>query len=396
MTIASPRAADGPLDGDERAAYLALTTVSGLGPARLAALRQACGSWNGALAAPFAFLCTVPAISRACATAIVHEARRGYDVMQRGLARTGAAVLVPGDAAFPAALAHVDPPVAALYWLGRRELLERPAIAVVGSRDHSADGAYAATQAAHAAAALGAVVVSGMARGLDAVAHLAALEAEAGTIGVLGNGIGVVYPAANRRLYERVAHDGLLVSELPPGERPHAGSFPRRNRLISGLATVTIVAEAGHESGALITARCALEQGRQVLVAPGAIANACCAGSNALLRDGGAGPFLDAGDVAAVFGDLLQAVQLSDAARAEWVRERRQSGAATRRASVELPPEPTAVLAQLGPSARPLEALMTATGLPLPNLLAALGHLDAVGLAEERGPQQWAARTARR
>src|SRR5206468_12322798 len=115
-----------------------------------------------------------------------------------------------------------------------------------------------------------AVVVSGMARGIDALVHTAALDAAGGgTIGVLGNGFGVIYPTANRALYERMVAHGCLVTEHPPGERPHAGAFPRRNRLISGLAGVTVVIEAAPGSGALITADCALDQGRAVLAVPG-------------------------------------------------------------------------------------------------------------------------------
>ena len=120
-----------------------------------------------------------------------------------------------------------------------------------------------------AAAGAGLAVVSGMARGLDAVAHAAALDAGGATIGVLGNGLGVIYPAANRALYRRVAERGLLLTEFPPGERPAVGTFPRRNRLISGLARVTVVVEAADGSGTLITVGTALEQGRDVMVVPG-------------------------------------------------------------------------------------------------------------------------------
>jgi DNA processing protein len=140
------------------------------------------------------------------------------------------------------------------------------------------------------------VVVSGMARGLDAVAHSAALDCDGGTVGVLGNGHGVIYPAANRSLYERVARSGLLLSEFPPGERPYVGSFPRRNRLISGLSRVTVVVEAAAGSGALITAGSALDQGREVMAVPGNITSAVSVGTNRLIRDGAA-PLLEALDL---------------------------------------------------------------------------------------------------
>ena len=126
------------------------------------------------------------------------------------------------------------------------------------------------------------------------MAQAAALDAGGSTIGVLGNGLGVIYPAANRALYERVARDGLLISEFPPGERPNAGSFPRRNRLISGLSRVTVVIEAAAGSGALITAGSALDQGREVMAVPGNITSAVSFGTNRLIRDG-ATPVLEAG-----------------------------------------------------------------------------------------------------
>jgi DNA processing protein len=143
-----------------------------------------------------------------------------------------------------------------------------------------------------------------MARGLDAVAHTAALDADGATIGVLGNGLGVIYPAANRALYDRVANEGLLLSEFPPGERPHAGSFPRRNRLISGLSRVTVVVEAALGSGALITAGAALDQGREVMAVPGNITSPLSAGSNRLIRDGAA-PVLEPADLLQHFPELI-------------------------------------------------------------------------------------------
>jgi DNA processing protein len=147
-----------------------------------------------------------------------------------------------------------------------------------------------------AAVAAGAVVVSGMARGIDAHAHARALDDGGDTIGILGNGLGVIYPAANRALYERVARDGLLLTEMPPGERPRVYTFPHRNRLIAGLASITVVVEAAHTSGSLITAAAALDAGREVMAVPGPITEATSDGTNALIRDG-ATPFLTAEDL---------------------------------------------------------------------------------------------------
>jgi DNA processing protein len=215
----------------------------------------------------------------------------------------GAVCLLPGDPDFPSILADIPEPPPVLFALGRLELLALPAVAIVGSRDHSVYGAECCRLIAAQAARAGIAVVSGMARGLDAVAHHAALDAGGATIGVLGNGLGVIYPAANRGLYEQVQRSGLLLTEFPPGERPHMGSFPRRNRLISGLARVTVVVEAARGSGTMRTVESALEQGRDVMAVPGPITSATSEGTNRLIRDG-AEPLLEMGDLLRHYEDL--------------------------------------------------------------------------------------------
>lgn len=285
-----------PMTPDERVARVALSLVPAVGPARMTALLEACSTALGALSAPFAFLCSVPGISRACATAV--SAARPDDaapVIAR-VEALGGEILLPEDAGYPPALRTIPDPPPALYALGDSALLTKLAVAIVGSRDHSAYGAEACRVVAGGAGAVGIVVVSGMARGLDAVAHAAALDAGGTTVGVLGNGLGVVYPAANRQLYERVGAHGCLLTEFPPGERPSAGSFPRRNRLISGLARVTVVVEAAAGSGTMITVDTALSQGREVMVVPGTITSPVSVGTNRLLRDGAA-PFLEVADL---------------------------------------------------------------------------------------------------
>jgi len=294
-----------------REAWISLALTPGIGPLRFQSLIRAFGSPDGAQAAPFALLCTVPGISRACATAIKEGAqgRRGAET-EEALERLGARAILPDDPEYPAILREIpDPPMVIFAW-GRMELLSisphcdpaspRPCAAIVGTRHPTDYGVEVTRRAAIGCVEAGITVVSGMARGCDAIAHSAALDAGGSTIGVLGNGFGVFYPAANRALYERMVAEGLLLSEFPPGERPHAGSFPRRNRLISGLARATLVVEAGHTSGALITASAALEQGREVLAVPGMITSAQSAGTNQLLRDG-ATPFLGGADLIGLY-----------------------------------------------------------------------------------------------
>ncbi len=280
---------------DEVAAYLALAQIPGIGAARLRALIAAFGSAGGAIQAPHGALASLPGFSKAAATAIRGApVRRGAEVLDQ-LAKLGAVVLLPEDAAFPALLNEVPEPPALLFAWGDVALLARPAVAIVGSRNHSTYGAEAARLLA-AGVASAAVVVSGMARGIDAIAHAAALDAGGASVGVLGNGFGVVYPAANRALYDRMVARGCLITELPPGERPHAHTFPRRNRLVSGLAAATVIVEAAAGSGALITADAALDQGRAVLAVPGPITSPTSLGCNKLIQQG-AKPALCAGDI---------------------------------------------------------------------------------------------------
>jgi DNA processing protein len=289
---------------DERVAYLALTQVPGMGAARLQTLLSHCQTAIGAHSAPIAFLRALPGFSGAIATAIKATPLESGRKVAEAAARLGGTVLVQFDRDYPVLLRDIPEPPPVLFTLGDIALFTRPAAAIVGSRDHSSYGLSVCRALACAAAEIGVVVVSGMARGLDAVAHTAALEGGGKTIGVLGNGLGVVYPAANRMLYDRVAGEGLLVTEFPPGERPTVGSFPRRNRLISGLARVTVVVEAAGGSGTLITATAALDQGRDVMAVPGNITSPVSIGTNRLIRDGAA-PILEPADLLEHFPELV-------------------------------------------------------------------------------------------
>ncbi len=348
------------------AAYVALAATPGIGPARMATLLDAAGTAYGAITAPFAFLCSLPGISRAAATAIRAASIDAAQAALDRLAGLGGQVLVPDETRFPASLADIPDRPLVLFALGNLALLEAPAVALVGSRDHTAYGAQVCRSIAVGAVNAGLVVVSGMARGLDAVAHAAALDAGGGTIGVLGNGLGVVYPAANRSLYERVAGAGLLLTEFPPGERPHAGSFPRRNRLISGLAKVTVVVEAGARSGTLITVGAALEQGREVMAVPGPITGPTSVGTNRLIRDG-ATPLLDVGDLLA-FYDVSAPTQAS-------VEQRPPPPV--------LAPEVQRVYDQLDAIPLHLDALAERVSEPVGRLLAILSTLELHGLVEQ-------------
>ena len=230
---------------------------------------------------------------------------RGFDpgAYERRLAERGFRFLARSSSEFPPLLRAIHDPPPGLFVRGGTapELLRRPAVAVVGARACSGYGASVARTLARELAAAGLVVVSGLARGVDAEAHRGALEANGTTVAVLGCGVDRAYPAAHAELAERVAAAGLIVSEYAPGVEPAPWRFPARNRIIAGLCAATVVVEARERSGALITADLALEEGREVLAVPGEITSALSAGTNDLLKLG-ASPLTRAADVLACFG----------------------------------------------------------------------------------------------
>ncbi len=207
-----------------------------------------------------------------------------------------------GAAEYPPLLGELHDPPTRLYLRGGPvEILSRPAVAVVGARSCSAYGAQVARDLARALAASGAVVVSGMARGIDGEAHRGALAAGGATVAVLGCGIDRDYPSAHAMLASRITEGGAVVSEYPPGVEPAPWRFPARNRIVAGLAAATVVVEARERSGALITADFALELGREVFAVPGEITSGLSKGTNDLIRQG-ATPMLAAQDVLEVLG----------------------------------------------------------------------------------------------
>jgi DNA processing protein len=201
-------------------------------------------------------------------------------------ARPGNRVLTLADADYPQRLLEISDPPALLWCRGDARLLSRPCLAVVGSRNATPQGLSNAEQFARAFSDAGLVITSGLALGIDAAAHRGGLAGRSSTIAVLGTGADVAYPARNRALYEAIAERGVIVSEFPLGTVAAAANFPRRNRIICGLALGVLVVEAAMESGSLITARLAGEQGRELFAIPGSIHSPLSRGCHALIKDG--------------------------------------------------------------------------------------------------------------
>jgi DNA processing protein len=198
--------------------------------------------------------------------------------------KIGAVLISRDDPRYPPRLVHVDDAPPLISVLGRIELLSKRAVGVIGARNASLNGQRFAEHISRELGQNGLMVISGLARGIDAAAHRGALSS--GTLAALGGGVDVIYPRENKRIYEEIRERGVLVSELPPGTRPKARHFPRRNRIISGVSRGVIVVEAAPRSGSLITARLALEQGREVFAVPGSAMDPRARGTNELIRQG--------------------------------------------------------------------------------------------------------------
>ncbi|MGE5271653.1 MAG: DNA-processing protein DprA [Thiohalocapsa sp.] len=273
--------------------WLRLCRSEGVGPITFTALLQRFGSAAAALE-------TLPRLAKQAHVATRREAEAELVAIDR----LGGALICRGEPLYPPLLAQVEDAPPVLTVLGRAEMLTAPMVAVVGARNASANGRRVARDLAAGLAAEGIVVISGLARGIDAAAHLGALPN--GTVAAVAGGVDIVYPEENRGLHEALARDGAIVAELPCDTEPLARHFPRRNRIISGMALGVVVVEAAAKSGSLITARFALEQGREVFAVPGSPLDPRSRGANDLIRNG-ATLTETVADVLTQLGPLLQA-----------------------------------------------------------------------------------------
>lgn len=269
----------------EAEGWLRLCLVPGLTPVVARRLLSSFGTPRDVLTARPAAL--VPIAGEELASAIGRGASgQDVDTALAWLKQPGNRLVTLADAAYPAALLQTADPPLLLYACGRIELLNAPALAVVGSRNPTPAGAADAESFAQVLSDAGLTIVSGLAAGVDAAAHRGGLRGAASSIGVVGTGLDRVYPARNRDLAHALARDGAMVSEFTLGTPPLPGNFPRRNRIISGLSRGCLVVEAALASGSLITARQALEQGREVFAVPGSIHSPLSKGCHWLIKQG--------------------------------------------------------------------------------------------------------------
>ena len=298
------------------------------------------------------------------------------EAAQRELAAgraAGARLIAYGSAAYPAALAEIPDPPPLLWAKGDAALLQKPMVSLVGARNASSLGTRMARRLAGGLGEAGFACVSGLARGVDTAAHRASLDT--GTVAVLAGGIDVIYPAENAALADRIAAQGLLLSEQPVGLQPQARHFPRRNRIISGLARAVVVVEAAARSGSLITARDALDQGREVLAVPGHPFDARAAGCNMLIRDGATlvrGPEDVIEALAAPAAPAGPPLPLPPAGTPPRPERQRVEGP-------DLPALHARILARLGPSPLAEDQLIRDLAVPAQSVTPALVDLELAG-----------------
>jgi DNA processing protein len=290
------------------------------------------------------------------------ERWREVDAQLVRLDRIGGRLVTWDDASYPELLRQIHDPPLFLYALGELTPADAHAVAVVGSRDASPYGRLMTAVLCEGLAGAGITVVSGLARGIDAAAHEAALRAGGRTVAVLGSGIDVVYPSEHHRLHMRIAKTGAVVSEYSLGTQPDAENFPARNRIISGLSLGTVVVEATERSGSLITAQCAAEQGREVFAVPGPV-GARTRGTHQLLRQGAA--------LAEAAADVLREI-------APHLRAQPTAAAPPRLSDLE-----TAIVAQLDALPRSVDEVIARTGLAAGTVLEALLVLELRGVVRQ-------------
>jgi DNA processing protein len=350
--------------------YLGFNRVNGIGPARLDRLVERLGSveaaWNASPAQLMAAGLEAKLIEALLKTRHITD----LDAELRRATEAGVLVLTREHPDYPANLRDSPAPPPVIFVRGRLSPADSWAVAVVGTRSPTTYGREATQRLAAELAEAGVTIVSGLALGVDTLAHSAALDAGGRTIAVLPCGADTVYPERNRALAKRIGENGALVSEFPLGLRPTPQLFPVRNRLISALARGVLVVEAGEHSGALITVEYALEQGRDVFAVPGSIFSRMSAGTNRLLRSGAG--------VATCARDLLDALNMSAADSQRDVR-------------AALPEDPTeaAILTLMSHEPVHADLLARLVQLPISAVSATLAVLELKGLVRQAAPMQY-------
>lgn len=346
--------------------WVGFTLIKGIGAVRLQALIHHFGDLESAWRAAPADLAEAGLGAKVIERVIQAREKVDLEKIWEQIARQGIQILTWEDEAYPSRLKEIDQPPPVLYVRGEYLPEDAFAVALVGTRRVTPYGRQITEEIAAFLAANGMTVISGLARGVDAIAHTAALKAGGRTLGILGSGVDRIYPPEHRALAEQMMERGAIISDYAPGTPPEASNFPPRNRIISGLSLAVVVIEAGETSGALITAEFAAEQGREVFAVPGSILAPQSKGTNKLIQQG-ALPLLNA-------SDLMQALNLTR------VGEQKAARKALPADAVE-----AQLLAVLGEQPVHVDELRNQTGLPIEKVSATLTLMELKGMVRQVG-----------
>jgi DNA processing protein len=350
--------------------YIGFNLVQGIGPMRLRALIEAFGDVERAWHAPAPALRAAGLDRRSLNNLLAGRVQLDLEREAERIAEAGVRVITWEDHDYPGLLREIYDPPPVLYVRGTIEPEDAWAIAVVGTRRISAYGREVTHRLSTEIAHSGLTIVSGLARGVDGVAHRAALEAGRRTIAVLGCGVDYIYPSEHRSLARDIMAHGALVSEYPLGTQPEARNFPARNRIISGLSMGVLITQAGKGSGALITSDYAGEQGRDVFAVPGSILAAGSAGTNQLIQDG-AHVVLEA-------ADILRELNLTMVSEQSQARDILPASAAEE-----------ALLSQLRQEPKHVDDLGRAAGLPIEEVTSTLALMELKGMVRRVGGMKY-------
>jgi DNA processing protein len=359
-------------DSDALRDTLRLCLVSGVGPRTRCALLERFGTTAAVLAASPDELRLVPGIGPRLCARIREAAAIDVDQEITLCHRHGLDIILEGDTDYPAMLRTIPDPPGLLFRCGDTAPEDQLAVAVVGTRHASRYGLRQAERLAAGLARAGLTIVSGLARGIDAAAHRGALAAGGRTIAVLGSGLLNVYPPEHASLARRISQHGAVLSELPPRRQPMSGTFPQRNRLISGLALGVLVVEAAHRSGALISATHAAEQGREVFAVPGPVESRTSRGCHRLIRDG-AKLVECVDDVLEELGPLCAPLRRDDGRTIHHPAE------------LQLNEQERQVLDAIATEPTDLDQVALVTRLPIPRVLATISVLEIRRLIQRSG-----------
>ena len=358
------------VDADELKYWVAFSGIPGVGRVRIAQMKERFGSLQDAWKAPEGKLKQAGLDSRSVDALMAIRPRISVEAEMEKLERHNVSALTCEDPEYPSRLREIYDYPSVLYVRGSLPVEDEPCLATVGTRRPTIYGRQVTEEIVTDLARSGITIISGLARGVDSVAHRAALDAGGKTVAVFGSGLDIVYPGENARLAQAIVEHGALVSEYPLGVKPKPENFPLRNRIMSGLSLGVLVVEAGDRSGALITAQQAVEQNREVFAIPGSILSPASQGTNRLIQEGA--------KLVRNYTDILQELNLTIVVQQAEIREFSPASEAE-----------SAILKQLSAEPNHIDEICRCSGLTMPEVSSTLAMLELRGFARQVGSMNY-------